>query len=247
MTSTHLEQTLVLIKPDALKNSLTGYLLSQLSEFHTGLYFAGVKIVHVTRLLAEEHYAEHRQKVFFPSLLDYLMGRIHYPNEPRKRRVIALVYQGPKATSKIRTCVGPTDPHTARLEKPGCIRSLGTMVPILDRQGHVIGQRMENLLHTSADTSAAEREIQLWFKPNDIPPLMRAYATEVSDTHFYLKDNQLSTAYEVGATCLIAPGDVAWKADLQALRSLSQAKPATRSLTAVAAKYLINEEQGADS
>jgi nucleoside-diphosphate kinase len=247
MTSTHLEQTLVLIKPDALKNSLTGYLLSQLSEFHTGLYFAGVKIVHVTRLLAEEHYAEHRQKVFFPSLLDYLMGRIHYPNEPRKRRVIALVYQGPKATSKIRTCVGPTDPHTARLEKPGCIRSLGTMVPILDRQGHIIGQRMENLLHTSADTSAAEREIQLWFKPNDIPPLMRAYATEVSDTHFYLKDNQLSTTCEVGATCLIAPGDVAWKADLQALRSLSRAKPAARSLTAVTAKYLINEEQGADS
>jgi nucleoside-diphosphate kinase len=197
--------------------------------------------------LAEEHYAENRQKVFFPSLLDYLMGRIHYPNEPRKRRVIALVYQGPKATSKIRTCVGPTDPHTARLEKPGCIRSLGTMVPILDRQGHVIGQRMENLLHTSADTSAAEREIQLWFKPNDIPPLMRAYATEVSDIHFYLKDNQLSTAYEVGATCLIAPGDVAWKADLQALRSLSRAKPPARSLTAVTAKYLINEEQGADS
>ena len=174
------------------------------------------------------------------------MGRIHYPNEPRKRRVIALVYQGPKATSKIRAYVGPTDPHTARLEKPGCIRSLGTVVPILDRQGHVIGQRMENLLHTSGDTSAAEREIQVRFKPNDNPPLMRAYVTEVSDTHFYLKDNQLSTAYEVGAVCLIAPGDVAWKDDLHALRSLSQAKPAARSLTAVAAKYLINEEQGAD-
>jgi nucleoside diphosphate kinase len=43
MTSARLEQTLVLIKPDALKNSLTGYLLSQLSEFHTGLYFAGAK------------------------------------------------------------------------------------------------------------------------------------------------------------------------------------------------------------
>ena len=247
MTSTRLEQTLVLFKPDALKNSLTGYLLSQLSEFHTGLYFAGVKIVHVSRLLAEEHYAEHRQKVFFPSLLDYLMGRIHYPNEPRKRRVIALVYQGPNATSKIRTYVGPTDPHTARLEKPGCIRSLGTVVPILDPQGHAIGQRMENLLHTSADNREAEREVQLWFKPNDIPPLMRTYATEVSDAHFYLKDNQLSTTCVAGGTCLIAPGDVAWKADLDALRSLSRAQPAARSLPAVAAKYLINEEQGADS
>ncbi len=244
MTSTRLEQTLVLIKPDALKNSLTGYLLSQLSEFHTGLYFAGAKIVHVSRLLAEEHYAEHRDKVFFPSLLDYLMGRIHYPNEPQKRRVIALVYQGPNATSKIRAYVGPTDPHTARREKPGCIRSLGTVVPILDAQGNVIGQRMENLLHTSANHSDAEREIQLWFKPNDIPPHMRACATEVSDAHFYLKDSRLSTAYEVGATCLVAPGDVAWKADLAALRALSQRQTAVRSLASVAAKYLINEEQG---
>jgi len=69
-----LEQTLVLIKPDALKNSLTGYVLSQLSEFHTGLRFAGAKIVHVSRMLAEEHYAEHRGKVFFPSIIDYIVG-----------------------------------------------------------------------------------------------------------------------------------------------------------------------------
>ncbi|MGZ6345802.1 MAG: nucleoside-diphosphate kinase, partial [Candidatus Limnocylindrales bacterium] len=50
----------MLIKPDALKLSLTGYLLSQFSEFHTGLRFAGAKIVHVSRMLAEEHYAEHK-------------------------------------------------------------------------------------------------------------------------------------------------------------------------------------------
>ena len=59
-----LEQTLVLIKPDALRNSLTGYVLSLLSEYHTGLVFAGAKIVHVTTMLAAEHYAEHRGKVF---------------------------------------------------------------------------------------------------------------------------------------------------------------------------------------
>ena len=57
MDQRELEQTLVLIKPDALQNSLTGYLLSQLSEFHSGLHFSAAKIVNVSRMLAEEHYA----------------------------------------------------------------------------------------------------------------------------------------------------------------------------------------------
>ena len=57
MDAKDLEQTLVLIKPDALKNSVTGFLLSQLSEFHTGSRFAAAKIVNVHRILAEEHYA----------------------------------------------------------------------------------------------------------------------------------------------------------------------------------------------
>ncbi|MEJ2696788.1 MAG: nucleoside-diphosphate kinase [Candidatus Sulfobium sp.] len=95
MENKEMEQTLVLIKPDALKNSLTGYVLSLLSEFHTGLRFAGAKIVHVSRMLAEEHYAEHRGKIFYPSLIDYITGRLHYPDQPQKRRVIAFVYQGP--------------------------------------------------------------------------------------------------------------------------------------------------------
>ena len=73
---------------------MTGYVLSQLSEFHNGLRFAGAKIVHVSRMLAEEHYAEHRGKVFYPSLIEYIMGLLHYPDEPNGRRVITLVYQG---------------------------------------------------------------------------------------------------------------------------------------------------------
>src|SRR5574342_813189 len=103
-----IEQTLVLIKPDALKNSLTGYVLSLLSEFHTGLRFAGAKIVHVSKMLAEEHYAEHRGKVFYPSLIEYIRGRLHYPGKPEKQRVIAVVYQGPNATQKMRDICGPT-------------------------------------------------------------------------------------------------------------------------------------------
>lgn len=109
-----IEQTLVLIKPDALKLSLTGYMLSQFSEFHTGLRFAGAKIVHVTRMLAEEHYAEHKGKPFYPSLIEYITGKLHYPTEPQKRRVIALVYCGPDAVKTVRNIAGPTNPHVAR-------------------------------------------------------------------------------------------------------------------------------------
>ena len=70
MSEQGLEQTLVLIKPDAMKNSLTGYVLSLLSEFHSGLRFSAAKIVHVDKMLDEEHYAEHQGKIFYPSLLE---------------------------------------------------------------------------------------------------------------------------------------------------------------------------------
>lgn len=234
------EQTLVLIKPDALKNSLTGYVLSLLSEFHTGLRFAGAKIVHTSRMLAEEHYAEHRGKIFYPSLIDYIMGHLHYPDDSGKRRVIAFVYQGADATKKIRDICGPTNPHVAREKRPGCIRALGTVVPLEDAAGNVIGERMDNLIHASATDSDAEREIKLWFTPGDVPPSMRAYPTEINEDHFYLKDNRLSMTHEPGTVCLLAPGDIVWKTDLEALRLLHKGLPARCSVETVAAKYLIN-------
>jgi nucleoside-diphosphate kinase len=240
MAENALEQTLVLIKPDALKNSLTGYVLSLLSEFHTGLRFAGAKIVCVSRMLAEEHYAEHRGKVFYPPLLDYIMGLLHYPNEPQKRRVIALVYQGPGAVQKIRDICGPTNPLDARERRPGCIRSLGTLVPLKDAAGNVVGQRMDNLIHASANAVDAEREIKLWFRPGDIPPCMHAYPTEVSEAHYYFRDGTLFTTYERDSVCLLAPGDEAWSSDMETLRLLHQGEPAPCPLETVAAKYLIN-------
>ncbi len=243
MYNKELEQTLVLIKPDALKNSLTGYVLSQLSEFHTGLRFAGAKIVNVNKVLAEEHYAEHRGKVFYPSLLDYIMGLIHYPDEPWKQRVMAFVYQGPDATKKIRDIAGPTNPHIAREEKPGCIRALGTLVPIKDAGGNVIGERMDNLIHASATDSEAEREIKLWFKPNDIPPSMHAYPTEVSEDYYSFNNNKLYMNHEPGNICFLSPGDVVWKSDLETLRLLHQGLPAPCSLETVVAKYLINDKR----
>jgi nucleoside-diphosphate kinase len=246
MPKEDLEQTLVLIKPDALKNSLTGYILSQLSEFHTGLRFAGAKIVHVSRMLADEHYAEHRGKIFFPGLIEFIMGKLQYPDQPGKRRVIALVYQGPGAIQKIRDLVGPTNPHIAREQKPGSIRSLGTIVPIKDDAGKEIGERMENLIHASANAADAEREIKLWFQPADIPPFMHTYPVETSKEHYYYRDGKLTTTYEPGGICLIAPGNLIWTSDAEVLRALVAGKPAAYSLEAVAAKYLINVSKEID-
>ncbi|OPZ88162.1 MAG: Nucleoside diphosphate kinase [bacterium ADurb.Bin429] len=240
MIHEELEQTLVLIKPDALKNSLTGYILSQLSEFHTGLRFAGTKVVHVSRLLAEEHYAEHREKVFFEALLEYIQGKLHYPEEPHKQRVIAIVYQGRNAIAGMREVVGPTNPHQARDARPGSIRALGTVVPITNELGEVISTRLDNLIHASANPADAEREIKLWFKPTDIPPSMRIFPTLVCDKHFYYREKRVYTTYKIGSICLAAPGDVLWETDLDVLERVYRGEEAPYSLGAVAAKYLTN-------
>jgi nucleoside-diphosphate kinase len=240
MQQENVEQTLVLIKPDALKNSLTGYILLQLSEYHTGLRYAGTKIVSVNNMIAEEHYAEHKGKVFYPALIEYICGCAHYPNEPWKRRVKAFVFHGPEAVTKIRTICGPTNPHVAREQDPGCIRALGTVVPLKDASGKVIGERMDNLIHASANQADAEREIKLWFKPNDIPPAMRTFGISISEDHYYYKGGKLFSTYEPGTINLISPGDVVWKSDLEALELLSKGQKADHSIDSIAAKYLIN-------
>jgi nucleoside-diphosphate kinase len=236
------EQTLVLFKPDALKLSLTGYLLSQLSEFHTGLRLAGLKIVQVSELLAEEHYAEHRGKPFFPPLLEYIRGRLHYPDEPHKRRVVAIVYSGPNAVQKIRAIAGPTSPHVAREKAPGTVRALGTIVPVLGPDGSKIGERMDNLIHASANTADAEREIKLWFEPRALMPAMRPYPVATSRESYYFADGRLVPASTPGAVCLLAPGQVAWQSDLDALEKVARGESAAVTLEAVAAKYLVNGE-----
>ena len=231
----------MLIKPDALKNSITGFIFSQLSEFHTGARFAAAKVVHVSRLLAEEHYAEHRGKPFYESLLDYITGAIHYSeSEKWKRRVIAIVYLGSGVIETLRSIAGPTNPHDARDEKAGSIRSLGTVVPIKNVEGKVISNRMDNLIHTSATDADAEREIKLWFLPSDIPPLMRVYETETCRTHYYYKDGRLYDTYEPDSVFLLAPGDVAWKTDLEILQNYGRSESAKKKLNSVVAKYLIN-------
>ena len=241
MDKQQFEQTLVLIKPDALKNSITGFIFSQLSEFHSGARFAAAKVVNVSKLLAEEHYAEHKGKVFYQSVIDLIMGAAHYPEQEKwKRRVIAIVYQGLGVLNTIRSIAGPTNPHQAREEKPGCIRALGTLVPIKDEKGNVIDYRMDNLIHASATSADAEREIKLWFVPHDFPPLMRAYPTEICTTHYYYKDGRLYDTYELDSLFLLAPGDVVWKTDLEILHSYVRNERVKGRLNSVVAKYLIN-------
>jgi len=238
--SSNLDQTLVLIKPDALKNSITGYILVQLSEFHSGLHFCGMKIVHVSKMLAEAHYEEHKEKSFYPSLIEYIQGKTHYPDEPEKQRVIALIYQGPDAVAKIRSMAGPTDPHVARVEKPGCIRSLGTVVPVKYDDIDESSDRIDNLVHASATNEEAEREIKLWFKPNDVPPSMITFETIACQSHFYYKNGNILDSFEEGSFCLAAPGDIVWKSDLDALEQLYKGEKSNTPLEAIAAKYLIN-------
>ena len=243
MRNKEIEQTLVLIKPDALKNSLTGHVLSQLSEFHTGLLYAGAKIINVTDMLAKEHYSEHNGKSFFPSLIKYITGITHYPNEPWKRRILALVYYGTDAIRKIREIAGPTDPHEARDIKPGSIRSLGTFAAIKDASGNLIGDKIDNLIHASANQTDAEREIKLWFKPSDIPPLMRIFPTIVNKQHFYYKNKELYTTYEPGSICIVAPSDIVWASDIEALNHHYLKNYSPVSIESIVAKYRINMEE----
>ncbi len=143
------EQTLVLIKPDGLKKSLTGNILTRLSE--TKLDIVAAKIVKVSKELAAEHYRELKEKPFFEELLKYLMGEYH------KKKVMALIYWGEDAINKVRKIAGATNPEEA------------DAVSIRGAYGRITTKGVyENAIHASASMKDAEREIKLWFSPNEI-------------------------------------------------------------------------------
>lgn len=142
-------KTLVLIKPDGLTKSLTGNVLTRLSE--TKLDIVGAKIVQVSRELAEEHYKELKEKPFFDDLIKYIMGEYH------KKKVMALVYAGENAIGKVREICGTTNPEEA------------DAVSIRGAYGRITTTGVfENVIHASADSTDAEREIKLWFEPSEI-------------------------------------------------------------------------------
>ena len=117
------------------------------------------------------------------------------------------------------------------------------MIPVEDGNGAVVENRMDNLIHASANPADAEPGNQALVCANDIPPTMREFETAESDEHYYFKGGRLFTSHEPGSACIMAPGDVAWQSDLEALRSIMAGKEAACSLNSVVAKYLINEQR----
>lgn len=146
------EKTLVLIKPDGLKKSLTGDVISKLAE--TELRIVGAKVVNVSKELAEQHYSELKtsKPKIFEETLRYIMGEFH------TNRVFALVYKGNEAVDKVRKIVGKTNPEEA---DPVSIR--GKYGRINSKTGV-----FENVVHASDSPKVAEKEIKLWFKETEL-------------------------------------------------------------------------------
>lgn len=144
------EATLILIKPDGLKKSLTGNILTRLSE--TKLEIVGSKIMRVPEELARIHYVHLKDKPFFPDLVKYICGQLH-----NRRKVMALVYWGEDAILKCRQLAGTTNPEEAE------------STTIRGAYGRITTSGLyENVIHVSANQADAQREIKLWFKPDEI-------------------------------------------------------------------------------
>jgi nucleoside-diphosphate kinase len=130
------EKTLVLIKPDAVQRKLAGEILARFER--RGLEIRSARFMTVDRALADEHYAEHREKPFFGELVDFITSA----------PTLALVLEGEAAISVVRTTMGATNPTDAA---PGTIRGdLALAMP-------------DNLVHGSDSPESAQREIALWF------------------------------------------------------------------------------------
>jgi nucleoside-diphosphate kinase len=135
------ERTLVLVKPDGVQRLLVGRILARLEE--RGLKLVGLKLVRVDRDLAERHYAVHRSKPFFGSLVDFITSS----------PLVAAAFEGPNAIALVRAMVGATRPHEAA---PGTIR------------GDYALETAQNLVHASDGAETAEAELGLWFGAGEL-------------------------------------------------------------------------------
>ena len=133
------ERTLVLVKPDGVARGLVGEVVSRIER--KGLKLAALELRTVPQALAEEHYAEHKERSFFGDLLEFITSG----------PLVALAVEGPRAIAAFRQLAGGTDP----VEKatPGTIR------------GDFGLETQYNLVHGSDSPESAAREIKLWF-PN---------------------------------------------------------------------------------
>lgn len=131
------ERTLVLIKPDAVERNLIGSILSEYER--NGLKIAEMKMMTATSEIAEEHYAEHKERPFFGELVSYITSA----------PLVAFVVEGENAISRVRALNGATNPEESG---DNTIRALYGI------------SLSENTVHSSDSTESAAREIGIWFK-----------------------------------------------------------------------------------
>lgn len=136
-----MERTLILFKPDCVQRRLVGRILSRFED--KGLNVIAMKMMRITPELSKQHYAEHVSKPFYPALEAFVTGA----------PVVAAVIEGLEAIRVIREMLGATS---------GLKAVAGTI------RGDFSSSRQMNLVHASDGAEAAAREIELYFKPEEI-------------------------------------------------------------------------------
>ncbi|AFZ36951.1 nucleoside diphosphate kinase [Stanieria cyanosphaera PCC 7437] len=149
-----MERTFLMIKPDGVQRNLVGEVVRR---FETkGFTLVGLKLMKVSRELAEKHYDVHKERPFFGSLVDFITSA----------PVVAMVWEGDGVVAAARKIIGATNPLTA---EPGTIRG---------DYGVSIGR---NLIHGSDAIETAQREISLWFSDEELvswEPTMKSWLYE---------------------------------------------------------------------
>jgi len=140
------ERTFVMIKPDGVQRGLIGGIVSRFEK--KGIKIVAMKLVAVSRDLAEKHYGVHRDKPFFEPTVKYITSS----------PVVAMVLEGNNVIEMVRGMMGKTDPLKAEM---GTIRG---------DFGQFIGR---NIVHGSDGPETAEFEINLWFKPKELAEYKR--------------------------------------------------------------------------
>jgi nucleoside-diphosphate kinase len=135
------EQSLILVKPDGVQRGLIGEVITRLE--HRGLRLVGAKFMQVSQELAETHYAIHKGKPFYDGLIRYITSA----------PVMAMVWEGPNAVAAVRQTMGATRPTEAA---PGTLRHDFALE---------VGR---NLTHASDTKENGVKEVELWFKPEEL-------------------------------------------------------------------------------
>ena len=136
-----MERTFIMIKPDGVQRNLVGEIVSR---FETkGFTLTGMKLMQVSRELAEKHYGVHKERPFFGSLVEFIISA----------PVVAMVWEGDGVVASARKLIGATNPLTA---EPGTIR--GDFAVSIGR----------NIIHGSDAIETAQSEITLWFKEEEL-------------------------------------------------------------------------------